>query len=69
MATLPIDRYVTPPCQRMLDDMAMRRMGARHPHQHPVRAPVPGKVDAEHRSGQPYICPLIPIPSAVMRSA
>lgn len=32
MATLPIDRPVTLLRQRMLDDMAMRRMGARTQH-------------------------------------
>ena len=32
MATLPIDRPVTPLRQRMLDDMAMRRMGVRTQH-------------------------------------
>ena len=32
MATLPIDRPVTPLRQRMLDDMAMRRMGSRTQH-------------------------------------
>ncbi len=30
MATLPTERPVTPLRQRMLDDMAMRSMGARH---------------------------------------
>jgi integrase/recombinase XerD len=32
MATLPIERPVTPHRQRMLDDMAMHRMGARTQH-------------------------------------
>ena len=32
MATLPIERPVTPLRQRMLDDMAMHRMGARTQH-------------------------------------
>ncbi|WP_375383612.1 phage integrase N-terminal SAM-like domain-containing protein, partial [uncultured Sphingomonas sp.] len=32
MATLPTDRPVTPLRQRMLDDMAMRRMGSRTQH-------------------------------------
>ena len=32
MATLPIDRPVTPLRQRMLDDIVMRRLGARTQH-------------------------------------
>lgn len=41
MATQPIDRPVTPLRQRMLEDTAMRRMGARTQHdyvRHHVRA-------------------------------